>query len=65
MTPHENSRFKKVDLTDRQLKSFDKMYVDREYSLHDICERFGLGQNAVIELARKRNLSLRAHNSKK
>ena len=59
MTSHDNSRFKKVNLDARQLRAFDKMYVDRSYSMSDIRERFGISEVTIEQLARERNLGFR------
>lgn len=47
------------NLSDRQLKTFDEMYSNVEYSLKQIKERFGLSFQQQIELAKKRGLKLR------
>lgn len=56
----QGSRFDKIhNLDANQLKRFDKMYIDRGYSLHDIRERFNLSLQVILDLARARNLTLR------
>ncbi len=55
----KDSRFTKTNMDDRALKAFDKMYLNREYSIAQICERFNIAPITVTNLARDRNLAIR------
>lgn len=54
------SRFKKVQLSPRQLRDFDRLYQEG-YPIPLIMERFGISANTVNDLARTRCLT-KPHN---
>jgi predicted DNA-binding protein YlxM (UPF0122 family) len=55
------SRFDVANLTERQLKAFDAMYTNLEYSVRDIADRFGMSTFLVTQLAHDRGLPPRKH----
>lgn len=50
---------KEVKLTERQLRTFDQMWMSNEYTTKTIGQRFGIAHPTVLRIAKQRNLPSR------